>query len=167
MEGHNPTHCLESHEESALGRHVSAQPTDDKLAVRTPLTVLKLGRLRTNVSGRTHRPMASSVTPMPQELPSPLPDRIADEKRSAPTTPFEGDKAIMAIDDVVSSLPNKDVDTRIITKAMRRKGWTQFAAVCWGIFVCGWNDGTTGPLIPRLQEVYRVCSSRADYHWYV
>ncbi|KAM5538630.1 hypothetical protein V8D89_007659 [Ganoderma adspersum] len=39
---------------------------------------------------------------------------------------------------------------------MRRKAWIQFAALCWSIFICGWNDGTTGPLIPRLQEVYRV-----------
>ncbi|KAH9852219.1 MFS general substrate transporter [Lenzites betulinus] len=40
--------------------------------------------------------------------------------------------------------------------ALRRKGWIQFAALCWSIFVAGWNDGTLGPLLPRLQEVYHV-----------
>ncbi|KAI0642730.1 MFS general substrate transporter [Trametes meyenii] len=39
---------------------------------------------------------------------------------------------------------------------MRRKGWIQFATLCWSIFVAGWNDGTLGPLLPRLQEVYHV-----------
>ncbi|KAH9852215.1 MFS general substrate transporter [Lenzites betulinus] len=39
---------------------------------------------------------------------------------------------------------------------MRRKGWMQFATLCWSIYVAGWNDGTLGPLLPRLQEVYHV-----------
>ena len=159
MEGHIPTHRLESHEESALGPYGFAQPTGDRLAVRTRLPVLKLGCLRTIMSGRTRRPMASSLTSMPQELSSPFPDHTANEKQSPSTTPSDGDKAVMAVDDVVSSLPNKEVDTRVVTKAMRRKGWIQFAAICWAIFVCGWNDGTTGPLIPRLREVYRVCGT--------
>lgn len=33
------------------------------------------------------------------------------------------------------------------------------AALCWGNAVVGWNDGTLGPLIPRLQEVYHVRES--------
>ncbi|TFK82924.1 MFS general substrate transporter [Polyporus arcularius HHB13444] len=39
---------------------------------------------------------------------------------------------------------------------MRRRGWIQFAALCLAIYVAGWNDGTLGPLLPRLQEVYHV-----------
>ncbi|KAI0676404.1 MFS general substrate transporter [Trametes maxima] len=39
---------------------------------------------------------------------------------------------------------------------MRRRGWIQFSTLCWSIFVAGWNDGTLGPLLPRLQEVYHV-----------
>ncbi|KAI0370516.1 MFS general substrate transporter [Pilatotrama ljubarskyi] len=39
---------------------------------------------------------------------------------------------------------------------MRRKGWIQFGTLCWSIYVAGWNDGTVGPLLPRLQEVYHV-----------
>lgn len=30
------------------------------------------------------------------------------------------------------------------------------AALCWGALVCGWNDGTLGPLLPRIQENYHV-----------
>ncbi|KAI0032855.1 MFS general substrate transporter [Vararia minispora EC-137] len=32
----------------------------------------------------------------------------------------------------------------------------QYAALCWSLFMAGWNDGTTGPLLPRIREVYHV-----------
>ncbi|KAF8870181.1 major facilitator superfamily domain-containing protein [Infundibulicybe gibba] len=32
----------------------------------------------------------------------------------------------------------------------------QFASLCWCLFLAGWNDGSTGPLLPRIQEVYHV-----------
>ncbi|KAJ2915494.1 hypothetical protein MD484_g4896, partial [Candolleomyces efflorescens] len=32
----------------------------------------------------------------------------------------------------------------------------QFAALCWSMGLLGWSDGTTGPLLPRLREVYNV-----------
>ena len=42
------------------------------------------------------------------------------------------------------------------TPASRRKARIQFAALCWVKFLAGWNDGTTGPLLPRIQSVYNV-----------
>ena len=44
------------------------------------------------------------------------------------------------------------------TPAMRRKARIQFATLCWCLFLAGWNDGTTGPLLPRMQTVYHVRS---------
>ena len=38
-------------------------------------------------------------------------------------------------------------------------GRVQFLTLCWTLFLTGWNDGTTGPLLPRIQEVYHVCCS--------
>ncbi|KAF9457967.1 major facilitator superfamily domain-containing protein, partial [Collybia nuda] len=32
----------------------------------------------------------------------------------------------------------------------------QFATLCWSIIVTGWNDGSTGPLMPRIQSVYNI-----------
>ncbi|KZT71856.1 MFS general substrate transporter [Daedalea quercina L-15889] len=29
--------------------------------------------------------------------------------------------------------------------------------MCLALFLAGWNDGTTGPLLPRIQKVYHVC----------
>ena len=43
-----------------------------------------------------------------------------------------------------------------ITSSMRNLARVQFAALCYCLFLAGWNDGTTGPLLPRIQEVYHV-----------
>ncbi|KAI0669536.1 MFS general substrate transporter [Trametes maxima] len=42
------------------------------------------------------------------------------------------------------------------TPASRRKAQLQFITLCWTLFLAGWNDGTTGPLLPRIQSVYNV-----------
>ncbi|EIW55071.1 MFS general substrate transporter [Trametes versicolor FP-101664 SS1] len=60
-----------------------------------------------------------------------------------------------SISDVVQ-LPELEDETGVRTPAQRRKAFMQFAALCCSIFVSGWNDGTLGPLLPRLQEVYDV-----------
>jgi hypothetical protein len=42
------------------------------------------------------------------------------------------------------------------TKAHRVRANIQFISLCYSLFLAGWNDGTTGPLLPRIQEVYHV-----------
>ncbi|KAI0654398.1 MFS general substrate transporter [Cubamyces menziesii] len=42
------------------------------------------------------------------------------------------------------------------TPASRRKARIQFTTLCWTLFLAGWNDGTTGPLLPRIRSVYHV-----------
>ena len=32
----------------------------------------------------------------------------------------------------------------------------QFIVLCFSLFLAGWNDGSTGPLLPRIQNVYHV-----------
>jgi hypothetical protein len=34
----------------------------------------------------------------------------------------------------------------------------QFFALCWTLFLAGWGDASTGPLLPRIQSVYHVLS---------
>ncbi|KDQ58647.1 hypothetical protein JAAARDRAFT_155195 [Jaapia argillacea MUCL 33604] len=36
------------------------------------------------------------------------------------------------------------------------KARIQFISLCYSILLAGWNDGTTGPLLPRIQRVYHV-----------
>lgn len=42
------------------------------------------------------------------------------------------------------------------SKKMKRASRWQFFAACWCLFLNGWNDGTTGPLLPVIQEHYGV-----------
>ncbi|KIM81491.1 hypothetical protein PILCRDRAFT_71905 [Piloderma croceum F 1598] len=32
----------------------------------------------------------------------------------------------------------------------------QLASLCFSLFLAGWNDATTGPLLPRIQNVYNI-----------
>ena len=47
-------------------------------------------------------------------------------------------------------------DVKILTKKEARLALAQFLALCWALFVMGWNDGSTGPLLPRIQIFYDV-----------
>ena len=38
----------------------------------------------------------------------------------------------------------------------RRRSRLHFAALCWSFFLEGWNDGSTGPLLPTIQKHYNV-----------
>ena len=42
------------------------------------------------------------------------------------------------------------------TKGEERMARAQFLALCWTLFVVGWTDGSTGPLLPRIQIFYDV-----------
>lgn len=40
---------------------------------------------------------------------------------------------------------------------MKARPWANgSAALCMSMVLCGWNDGSVGPLIPSLQEYYGV-----------
>ena len=45
-----------------------------------------------------------------------------------------------------------EVDPRLLNRKLQ----IHFATMCSSLFLAGWNDGTTGPLLPRIQEVYHV-----------
>ena len=44
------------------------------------------------------------------------------------------------------------------TKKEERVARAQFLALCCALFVVGWTDGSTGPLLPRIQMFYGVSS---------
>ncbi|KAJ7683015.1 major facilitator superfamily domain-containing protein [Mycena rosella] len=49
---------------------------------------------------------------------------------------------------------HNNVDTRLRQHVVRER--IQLFALCWCLFMAGWNDGSAGPLIPRIQKVYNV-----------
>ena len=55
-------------------------------------------------------------------------------------------------------------DLKVLTKQEARSARAQFLALCWALFLIGWCDGSTGPLLPRIQEFYDVsCPYSFDY----
>lgn len=95
-------------------------------------------------------PSVTSVSPAHQ-------DAVADAALPPTNTEKASEKVICSDANATRPPSLKDVDAAVKTPAMRRKARVQFATLCWSIFVAGWNDGTIGPLLPRLQEVYHVC----------
>ncbi|KAK7044707.1 MFS domain-containing protein [Favolaschia claudopus] len=56
--------------------------------------------------------------------------------------------------DAANAPPVPVSDTRTKQHVFRER--VQILALCWCLFLAGWNDGTAGPLIPRIQKVYHV-----------
>ena len=52
--------------------------------------------------------------------------------------------------------PLIQLDEKLLTKKESRMARAQFLALCWVLFVIGWTDGSTGPLLPRIQSFYDV-----------
>lgn len=46
----------------------------------------------------------------------------------------------------------------------RRRARLCFAAMCWCFFLAGWNDGSTGPLLPTIQRHYNVGRASCAIH---
>ena len=57
------------------------------------------------------------------------------------------------------SLRNCSSDRPSSTPRSRKQittGRVQFLALCFCLFLVGWNDGSTGPLLLRIQDAYHV-----------
>ncbi|KAG8931624.1 hypothetical protein FRC02_002446 [Tulasnella sp. 418] len=44
----------------------------------------------------------------------------------------------------------------VVSASTKRKDRLYLAVLSWSLFVVGWNDGTLGPLLPRIQDHYHV-----------
>ena len=47
---------------------------------------------------------------------------------------------------------------KVLSKREADVARAQFLALCWGMFVMGWTNSSTGPLLPRIQIYYDVSS---------
>ena len=55
-----------------------------------------------------------------------------------------------------SSFSSSTVPSLALLQTQKIRGHIQFMALCWTLFLLGWNDGCIGPLLPRIKEVYHV-----------
>ena len=98
----------------------------------------------------------SSIWARPPQPAGELATRLADDEEKSVRKSLEivdGDTPAQSVQPI--DIPATAVSAS--TPAMRRKARIQFVALCWTMFLAGWNDGTTGPLLPRIQRVYHVC----------
>ncbi|PFH48894.1 hypothetical protein AMATHDRAFT_148903 [Amanita thiersii Skay4041] len=79
----------------------------------------------------------------PKPIPQSNDEKICLEKEKS-------DATTVASTDVVTSTKSPRSRKQVIL------GRLQFATLCYCAFVIGWNDGSTGPLLPRIQDVYHV-----------
>ena len=60
----------------------------------------------------------------------------------------------------ISAIDASDVEDKSIpssaSKGVRLRANIQLVALCFSVFLLGWNDGPTGPLLPRFQSFYHV-----------
>ena len=71
----------------------------------------------------------------------------------APSLPQSLAPSVMLNDDTNSVAP---IITSAQKAAQRRQGRIHYAVLCWNFFLAGWNDGSTGPLLPTFQRFYHV-----------
>jgi hypothetical protein len=98
----------------------------------------------------SHSPTANSIHSVVRNSRHTTPNSIIDMD----TTPnFDTTDEIK---EETSSNPIIVVSPPSLLKSQKTKGRIQFAVLCWSFFLIGWSDGSTGPMLPRIQEVYHV-----------
>ncbi|KAH9061095.1 major facilitator superfamily domain-containing protein [Lactarius vividus] len=72
---------------------------------------------------------------------------LSEVKPVRARTPLQEDKGSALNGQVVVSEPRNSAGPR---------AKIQFLSLCWTLFLIGWSDSSTGPLLPRIQSVYDV-----------
>ncbi|KAI0760124.1 MFS general substrate transporter [Fomes fomentarius] len=76
-----------------------------------------------------------------------------DDVEIAPSFPSSLAPSIRADEDTDSVAPAISAAQKAVH---RRKTWVNFATLCFCVSMNGWNDGTTGPLLPKMQSYYNI-----------
>lgn len=125
-------------------RHKLDEAAEDPLFLQPTMTL---------TSG-IEQPAACSLTSV-HHAPSPLPTIELSRLRQADIESGIKDIASVRVDDSEGSSAIRSRPQAILPKSRK---WleVQFACSCLALFLAGWNDGTNGPLIPRIQRYYNV-----------
>ena len=91
---------------------------------------------------------ASIATRHPTSLPSVL--EYSENLGVAPNTPLTISGGHVSLSCDIHTAPEMK------PQKLKSREYMQFITLCWFIYLEGWNDGTNGPLLPRMQRVYGV-----------
>ena len=81
---------------------------------------------------------------------------VRNSRHTIPRSIIDMDATTLDATDEKRTAPSTVVLSSASLKTQKTRGRIQFAVLCWSLFLLGWNDGCTGPLLPRIQEVYHV-----------
>lgn len=104
----------------------------------------------TNLLGST---LIRARSPHPLELETPIVKHPTDNTNSIELAELGKQNDLPT--SASSAERAKTPDSRL-QKVHKHRARIQFAVMCFSLFMAGWNDGTTGPLLPRMQKVYHV-----------
>jgi len=123
---------------STQAAHEPEPSTDSKSG-----SLYEMGRLPSiHISERSRRPSALSRRDSSgNQLGSPTDDVIS----------LDGSGGVHISRPPVATLVPSSTTVR-----QKKSALIQFLAICWSIYVVGWHDGSNGPLLPRIQEDYKV-----------
>jgi len=114
---------------------------------------IPLGHISSSSGNKSAGAHASATSTIAEALPAVIYDV---RMRSNAPLPSDGTRSGTGI----SSEILVDSATK---KRMRRNELVHMGALCWMMFLVGWNDGTIGPMLPRIQDVYGVRTSSTFY----
>jgi hypothetical protein len=85
---------------------------------------------------------------------------VVQDDFKIPTLDLEpkGHHALIVEANVVSRADRVKTMVPVPSQAQIVKARIQFISLYWTLFLAGWNDASTGPLLPRIQNVYQVFS---------
>ncbi|KAF8140858.1 major facilitator superfamily domain-containing protein [Mycena galopus ATCC 62051] len=63
---------------------------------------------------------------------------------------------ITAVSQQIPSTDTEVKDSLLPSRKQEIQERIQLVTLCWTLFLAGWNDGSVGPLIPRIQKVYHI-----------
>lgn len=123
-------------------------------------TAFELRSIPSYMADRTRRPSAIRIDSNATIV-------FKDANTEPPTpTAHDTDKQLYttatttALPYVSGGIPSIHARAQIVSAETARRhrmnSMIQFAAICWAFFLEGWNDGTTGPLLPTIRSYYHV-----------
>ncbi|KAI0346461.1 MFS general substrate transporter [Trametopsis cervina] len=99
------------------------------------------------VRARSPHPPEQDHTILGQPNPNKEALDLSELRKEADVTPTDGDEEKASVEAQKETVKSSSV---------RLTAFLQFACACFTLFLAGWNDGTTGPLLPRMQTNYHV-----------
>ena len=126
-----------------------------------PLVAASLERLPLTNAHFHSFTMPSEALPLEEVVPKPVPIDLGvslrERQPEAPTSMHDPDQIQVELRSVESLAPTtQETGTTTRLRAMRRQANAMYASMLYTMLLSGWNDGTTGPLLPRIQAVYHV-----------